>query len=129
MSAHDWLTALAVGMVAGAIGQLVRAIVGLSKRMESGETKTFEASRLVVSVLVGATAGALAAVATSDQLMAAKVSAETMLGLMAAGYAGTDFIEGMTGRLTSKLKSVPPPPPAPAPPSPPAPTPADPTTP
>lgn len=90
-----WLGVLALGAAAGAVGQLVRAISGLAKLARDGTT-TFDASNLVVSLLVGATAGALAALL----LLAGNPVPDTptILGLMAAGYAGADFIEGFAGK-------------------------------
>ena len=129
MSANDWLVSLTLGMVAGAIGQLVRAIVGLSKKDDTGVVREFVASRLILSIVIGATAGALATVTGMVEVNTLRISGETILGLMAAGYAGTDVIEGFAGRWTGKSGANPaspnPPSPQPAvnPPSPPAPPP------
>lgn len=102
MSANDWLVSLTLGMVAGAIGQLVRAIVGLSKKPEFGDTREFVTSRLVFSVAVGATAGALVVMVGSLDITADSVSQQVIFGLVAAGYAGTDLIEGLAGRMIGK---------------------------
>jgi len=100
MPVAGWLEALALGAFAGAIGQLVRAIAGLAKmtrRSESdGQLEGFQASKLVISLLVGATAGTLAALGLLVDGKPPNVS--TILGLMAAGYAGADFIEGFAGK-------------------------------
>lgn len=130
MSMSNWLELLLLGAVAGAVGQLVRAIAGFAKASRetaaNPETqKPFSASVLVVSMLVGATAGALAAVAMQGDLLQPAITKQTILGLMAAGYAGADFIEGFAGRnfqgapaAVTKVVLAPAPAPAPTPASP-----------
>lgn len=96
-----WIQILALGAFAGAIGQLVRAVSGLAKitrQNNSGElTEQFRASTMIVSLLVGATAGALASLALLVNV-SEPPPVSTILGLMAAGYAGSDFIEGFAGK-------------------------------
>ena len=98
-----WLLVMLTGAVAGAVGQLVRTIAGMgnaSRASAAGQpVEPFNVSRLAVSLLVGATAGALAALTMHEQLTAAKVEVSTIMGLMAAGYAGADFIEGVAGKF------------------------------
>jgi hypothetical protein len=102
-AAAAWLLVLLTGALAGAVGQLVRAIAGMGKANQASASgqpvEPFSASRLVVSMLVGATAGALAALGMHEQLTAAKVEVSSIMGLMAAGYAGADFIEGVAGKF------------------------------
>ena len=102
-AATAWLLVMLTGAVAGAVGQLVRTIAGMGNANRASATgqavEPFNASRLVVSLLVGATAGALAALSMHEQLTAAKVEVSTIVGLMAAGYAGADFIEGVAGKF------------------------------
>lgn len=102
LSAASWLLVLVVGAIAGAVGQLVRTIAGLgnsNRTSAAGQiVEPFSPSRLVVSLLVGATAGALAALGLHAQLTAPNVEMNTIVGLMAAGYTGADFIEGVAGK-------------------------------
>lgn len=123
MSTSQWLEVLLVGALAGAVGQLVRAIAGLAgaHRNQAGQSpEGLDLSRLLVSTLVGATAGALAALTMQDKF-SATTPPEVILGLVAAGYAGADFIEGLAGKFGRPAGTAPPSP-APAPsPSPPAP--------
>jgi hypothetical protein len=96
-TAMDWLSLVALGAVAGAVGQSARAIVGLKKANDSAPAGTtlgdnFDASRLLFSLLIGAVAGVLAGVGTVHDLD--HISTELFLGLVAAGYGGADFIEG-----------------------------------
>jgi uncharacterized membrane protein YeaQ/YmgE (transglycosylase-associated protein family) len=138
MTIVQWLQVLCIGALAGAVGQLVRAVSGLAKsnRARAGSAdggQGFDPATLVISLVVGATAGALAAVAMQDQL-GGNVQTPTILGLMAAGYAGADFIEGFAGKhfqgSPAEVVNSPSPTPSPAPPSPPPPPmPAAPATP
>ncbi|MFO0995741.1 MAG: hypothetical protein U1F33_03585 [Alphaproteobacteria bacterium] len=102
MSALEWIVVVALGGLMGMIGQGLRAVVGLKKLREDAHQagksfKTeFSPSTLLISLLVGFIGGALASlmiVKSADQ-----VSAEMLVGLMGAGYAGTDFIEGFLAR-------------------------------
>jgi hypothetical protein len=98
MNAQQWLITIALGAMMGLVGQSIRAVVGLKKlKDESAATgqsfaDAFEPSILLVSLLIGATAGALAAIPTVGG--ATNIPPEALLGLVAAGYSGADFIEG-----------------------------------
>ncbi|CAL94395.1 hypothetical protein [Azoarcus olearius] len=103
MTVTQWLEVLSIGFVAGAVGQLVRAISGLAKlkreQLEgaAGDNE-FQLSTMVLSVIIGGTAGALAAIALSDTLVSGGVPSQTILGLLGAGYVGADFISGFAGK-------------------------------
>ena len=107
MQANDWIEIIVLGGLLGMIGQGARAVVGLKKvNDQAGQTSTsfaaaFETSRLVVSLVIGFIAGALAALAVAgagESNPNPKLTIETVFGLAAAGYAGTDFIEGFVKR-------------------------------
>jgi len=93
------LTKIAVSLLLGAAGQGARAIVGLKKTSDEAKAKNtsfatqFDAGQLLVSLLIGAIAGLFAALAMWTK-MGNLESRETLLALVAAGYAGADFIEG-----------------------------------
>ncbi|MGH8093938.1 MAG: hypothetical protein ACREIF_10760 [Chthoniobacterales bacterium] len=98
---------LAVALLLGAAGQGARVIVGLKKTSDEAKAANtsfgaqFEASQLLVSLLIGAIAGLFSALAIW-QKMASLDNRETLLALVAAGYAGADFIEGfMRNEATS----------------------------
>ena len=105
MSAQDWIWLICLGGLAGALGQVARIVVGLKKANEAAANagtklkEAFETNRLVISFVIGATAGALAAIAVKPDL--AKVGTETVIALAGAGYSGADFIEGL---MTTQLK-------------------------
>ncbi|MEL6680598.1 MAG: hypothetical protein AAFQ51_17990 [Pseudomonadota bacterium] len=107
LRADEWLLIIGLGLVAGALGQVARMVVGISKAM--GEAAAagadarsgLSAGRMLVSLLIGGTAGGIAAVLTLDGVDG--IGREPLLGLAAAGYAGADFIEGALKRFVPKL--------------------------
>lgn len=88
--------------VLGMLGQAARVIVGMKKAMDEAAQKNvadssvIDGRRLVISLVIGFAAGGLGALAILRP--DAAVTTETLLGLAAAGYAGTDFIEGFIKR-------------------------------
>jgi putative chitinase len=82
----------------GMIGQFCRVIVGLKKRNDTPEPIREELSiaRLFITLGIGAVAGVLAALSIGLEKLMALTGADNtlLLGLLAAGYSGTDFIEG-----------------------------------
>lgn len=113
MPALDWFQLLAIGILAGSLGQSVRVIVGLKKASDTAQPGTtmsdnIDVGRLLISLLIGAVAGALAAITTLYKNLAA-IAPEMFLGLMAAGYAGSDFIEGFMNKFMPNSSANPPP--------------------
>jgi hypothetical protein len=99
MNAATWIQILILGGLAGALGQTARSIVGIKKINDAPGPEThFVASRLVVSLIIGFVAGALAAVIM--EVPATDFDTAQILGLAATGYAGTDFVEGIIGKVT-----------------------------
>jgi len=84
------LTTLLLGGVLGMVGQAIRSIMGIRKVLDSGGT--FSWSILLFSLFIGFIAGILAMLGVYGFYDTLTVS--TMLGVMASGYAGADFIEG-----------------------------------
>ncbi|ASP32783.1 hypothetical protein [Labrenzia sp. VG12] len=102
MEVTVWLELIGLGLVCGLIGQALRVLVGLKKMSKQkdaaavgveGQDVPFSSGRLIVSLLIGAIAGALAAVSSIADVQS--ISSQAVIGLAAAGYAGTDFIEGL----------------------------------
>ena len=95
--ASDMLCFLLIGALMGATGQIGRAVVGIKKEMDTAAAtqkkwdEWFNAKQLVVSVALGAAAGLLA----SMVMLNAPIDKKFLLGCVAAGYAGSDFIEGI----------------------------------
>jgi hypothetical protein len=105
-SPEQLLTLVVVGIVLGATGQGVRAIVGW-KQLHDKAAATgasvedlFQIKTLLMSFGIGAIAGVCATlglVATNTQW-----DMRSVLGIMAAGYAGADFIEGFASQYLPK---------------------------
>jgi hypothetical protein len=103
-SVIEWLQLLAFGGLAGALGQGARTVIGFKKLNDAtsgGGDKTvgdlIEPQRLIVPLVIGFIAGALAAATTVQDL--GKISLQQVLALAAAGYAGADFLEGIISRI------------------------------
>lgn len=103
MDAYSWIELVVLGALLGAAGQGMRTIVGLKGLYDAASasnvsaTSLLEVGRLVVSFLIGAIAGALASVSTIGDIQ--HISSNQILALIAAGYAGADFIEGFMRRV------------------------------
>lgn len=100
MTAVQWLELVALGGVAGALGQGFRMAVGLKKLNDhaatSDQPEPFQPSRVATSLFVGFTAGALAAISTVADVD--KVSLQQFVALAGAGYSGADVVEGLVSR-------------------------------
>lgn len=92
----------------GLIGQGIRVIVGLKKLREESEVKAtdnqnakavydhqFDVKQLWLSLFIGFVAGCLVSFTREDKDM----SNDVQLAIIAAGYAGTDFIEGVLKKI------------------------------
>lgn len=99
-TAEEMLAIVLLGAVLGTVGQLARVVVGL-KKMRSKEDDgpwwdefSFVrlAASLLIAVAVGSTAGVLYLLNVADGGLT--VSEESLMAVVGAGYAGTDFIEG-----------------------------------
>ncbi|MCP1714510.1 hypothetical protein J2T58_000350 [Methanocalculus alkaliphilus] len=98
-----------LGAVLGAVGQGTRAIVGIKKASDEAAEKGqemkdwFNLSYLIFSLILGSIAGVLAAVG----LLGSEITRELLFGLIIAGYAGADFIEGFAERFIPKTGAPP----------------------
>jgi hypothetical protein len=105
-----WISILALGGLAGIVGQGIRTIVGLKKASDAAAirrqkfTETIEPARLVISLLVAALAGAMAAIITLTP--GAPISRIALMGLAAAGYSGADFVEGFMAYLAGATRRL-----------------------
>lgn len=102
MQATDVLTILIIGAMLGAGGQVLRVFIGWKKRFQEvgGDAAKFKESfstpRLIMSILMGAVAGMLAIITKEGGLESqAKLTSDFLIAVMGAGYAGSDFIEGV----------------------------------
>lgn len=89
----DLLLRLLTGALLGMVGQGIRMVVGLKKQNETGDVQ--DTSRIMISLVLGLIVGAVAGILIIVDNPANDLSQSTALtAIIAAGYAGTDFIEG-----------------------------------
>jgi hypothetical protein len=104
MTAIQWLEIAVLGIIFGALGQGARAIVGIKKLNDYADENNPSATlidgvRLFISFGIGGVAGAFAAVTLIADLTK-PVLLEQLFAIAAAGYAGSDFIEGFITRIS-----------------------------
>ncbi|WP_298975812.1 hypothetical protein [uncultured Roseobacter sp.] len=110
MQLEQWIILTAAGAFFGLIGQAVRTAMGLRKLhreanpQDGGFTKAFSTSQLTISLMLGALAGILATLTAAlgpgaNEIDSFKsggsISQAFIISLLAAGYAGADFLEGI----------------------------------
>ena len=100
MNTEQWILLLLLGGILGMLGQGIRVITGLKKLHNNSSREhlafgdIFQFRTLLLSLIIGFIAGALTIIVMMPEGgAAAKVERQTILTLLAAGYAGTDFIE------------------------------------
>lgn len=105
MDASQALVLVTLGILLGLAGQGLRAVVGIKKELDDAkEAKQanpnlpvpnwFNGKELGFSLLIGGLAGGLAAVLQYGPDI--DISKELLFGFVGAGYAGADFITGVT---------------------------------
>ncbi|MGW9329291.1 glycoside hydrolase family 19 protein [Bosea sp. NPDC055594] len=106
MSATELLVTIFLSGMMGLVGQGARAVIGLKKLNDAnagkdpGQADLFLASRLLISLMIGFIAGVLAAFALGlgKLIGTGNITPEILLGIAAAGYVGSDFIEGFIAK-------------------------------
>lgn len=94
-TSEDWAYFLLISGAMGMMGQFVRAIGGAKKINDQAASlnasfgDVFEWTTFLTSMATGFAAGIIAGLA----LRPSEVTSQFLLGVLAAGYAGTDFIE------------------------------------
>jgi hypothetical protein len=117
------MTTLLLGGLMGLLGQGARTVVGLKSMSDEAKSlgvspnDLFQAARLLTSLMIGFLVGLAAALIyiasgppAADAAAAAKAAGaldwHILLGFAAAGYAGTDFLEGfISNYLTPAAKT------------------------
>jgi hypothetical protein len=114
---QEWLTFLLLGALFGLVGQGLRVVVGMKKISDTAADRgtsfsaEFKSSVLITSLIVGACMGALSFLAISDPqgfeaaAQAPDKAKQLVFSVIAAGYAGTDFVEGLVKRYLPGTKS------------------------
>jgi len=83
----------------GLLGQALRSIVGLYKLyMDEIEAKPFNKKRFIVSLIIGASVGALCSFIFIEPLRRTDIPS-----IIAFGYMGVDSIEGFMSKKSSEL--------------------------
>lgn len=106
MTINEWMDLLGLGLICGAVGQAVRVIAGMKKLGEEAGSmeklrEAFIPQQFIVSLLIGAAAGALAAIGLQPPADDS-VAPEVITTLIGAGYAGADFIEAFMRKALPK---------------------------
>jgi hypothetical protein len=95
------LNFLLICMGFGIVGQSIRALIGIYKLLLD-KTINFKSEfswvRFGVSLLIGASTGILTFLIYNSNF-----SKSDLLGMLSAGYAGTDWIEGVMTKQISVL--------------------------
>jgi predicted chitinase len=124
---YSVLTALLLGGLLGLLGQGIRAVVGLKNAGALSSTtptqqSVFSAAYLCLSLLIGFIVGVLASITLNLQnaITVDPSNWKILLGIIASGYVGADFIENAMSLVIPGAQPVAPtaasaPPPAAAP--------------
>ncbi len=112
MTIIEIINSVLAGGLLGALGQGVRTAVGLKKFNEDNTAKVaenkpaeeFSTSRMVISIFIGFVAGAIGMLVKGSGLaVKGNYSTESIITIIAIGYSGADFIEGV---FTTYIKKV-----------------------
>jgi hypothetical protein len=112
-AAMDLLELLVIGALLGGFGQGLRAVVGLKGVSDEAKAQglsfydLFEAARLLTSLLIGGLVGLASALIYFKANGAVTPDATTCFAWAAAGYAGTDALEGFISQYLSPGASTP----------------------
>jgi hypothetical protein len=94
------LIIILLGAILGTVGQGLRVIVGIKKTADVAtatgldQTSLIKTQQLVLSLFIAFAIGAIAGVLAAVNNVDLSFSKSTIFAFVAAGYAGTDFIEG-----------------------------------
>lgn len=106
MTTYDIINVIAAGGLLGILGQGIRMAIGLKKHSDanaqkpSGEADPVDTGRLMISIFIGFIAGALFLLIRGTDSLKDK---EFIFSVIAAGYSGTDFIEGLFNTYIAKI--------------------------
>ena len=96
----DLLVLIVLGAILGMVGQGLRVVVGLKKMRDLADASSastndlYQASRVIMSLLIACAIGAIAGVIAAVTKMDTHIDKSVLIAFITAGYAGTDFIEG-----------------------------------
>jgi len=113
MTIIDIINNILAGGMLGAIGQGVRIAIGLKKFNEGNAANAaqgkpveeFSSGRLLISIFIGFVAGAMGMLVKGSGLSdKGNYSTEAIVTIIAIGYSGADFIEGLFNTYINKFK-------------------------
>jgi Na+/H+ antiporter NhaC len=96
----------------GLLGQSLRVLIGIKKQIQAhkdapGDYSWFSMPELLISLLISIPVGVISGLALNvvNSLPAdlSSINAAFILSMIAAGYAGTDLIEGLLAKYTPKV--------------------------
>jgi hypothetical protein len=108
----DLLVLIILGAILGMVGQGLRIVVGLKKMRDFADTNNvstndlYQASRVIMSLLIACAIGAIAGVTAAVTKMDATIDKSVLFAFITAGYAGTDFIEGFIRKEGAAITKV-----------------------
>lgn len=113
MTITEVTTNIIAGGLLGILGQGVRVAVGLKKFNETNATLTaqgkapekFDTGRLFISMFIGFVAGAIGMLVKGASIgNKGDYDTEAIVTIIAIGYSGADFIEGVFNTYISRFK-------------------------
>jgi hypothetical protein len=108
ISPADTLIMILLGAILGMVGQGARVLVGLKKLNDEAAAKgsegqdLFNSRKLVVSLFIAFAIGGIAGVLSSIDSLEIEFTKSVIFSFIAAGYAGTDLIEGFINKTPVK---------------------------
>ena len=113
MVLNEIINNIIAGGLLGTLGQGVRIAVGLKKFNETNATLTaqgkapekFDPGRLIISSFIGFVAGAIGMLVKGASLgKDGQYDTEAIVTIIAIGYSGADFIEGVFNTYINRFK-------------------------
>jgi hypothetical protein len=104
MTPVDMLALILLGAILGMVGQGLRIAVGLKKVNEQAAASNkplgeiFDIKKMILSLLCAAVIGSICGVLFAIDYIGKPIDKTTVLAIITAGYAGTDFIEGFISK-------------------------------
>ena len=116
MTINEIISNVIAGGLLGILGQGVRIAVGLKKfnddntmKVAKGEpTEKFNGDRLMISIFIGFVAGAIGMLVKGSTIATNNdYNTEGIVTIIAIGYSGADFIEGVFNTYIKKFNQDP----------------------
>lgn len=111
MTTNEVIQNVLAGGLLGMLGQGIRIAVGLKKLNDSNNVQlaqgnsqeNFSTSRMFISIFIGFAAGAIGMLIKGSTLAKdGNFDTESIVTIMAIGYSGADFIEGVFNTYINK---------------------------